>query len=275
MYDLTIAYRIYPKISKVPAIYPNDKYKMSEICLKSFVKSLGNLNVKVIVIFDGCADEYRKLFNRELNNIDYEFINVNSIGNGRTFKIQLDLLSQAESDFVYFAEDDYFYLNNSIQELLDFVKNNNVDFATAYDHLDYYNHKLHKNKKPILIEYEGKKYTKRLTTTMTFLAKKESLIEAYDIFETYSRNNWDNSMWLAITSNKLINPFEFIRLVCGDLQMMKMYIKALIYTPKYLFKSKKYSLWIPNIGTATHLDNKFLSPGINWKNEFEKYLSFD
>lgn len=275
MYDLTIAYRIYPKISKVPAIYPNDKFKMSEICLKSFVKSLGNLNVKVIVIFDGCGDEYRKLFNRELNNFDYEFINVNSIGNGRTFKIQLDLLSQAESNFVYFAEDDYFYLNNSIQELLDFVKNNNVDFATAYDHLDYYNHKLHKNKKPILIEYEGKKYTKRLTTTMTFLAKKESLIEAYDIFETYSRNNWDNSMWLAITSNKLINPFEFIRLVCGDLQMMKMYIKALIYTPKYLFKSKKYSLWIPNLGTATHLDNKFLSPGINWKNEFEKYLSFD
>jgi len=272
MYDLTIAYRIYPKISKVPAIYPNDKYKMSEICLKSFVKSLGNLNVKIYVIFDGCGDEYRELFSKEFANFEYEFINVDSIGNGKTFKLQLDLLYKADSDFVYFAEDDYFYLDNSIKELLDFAKNNNVDFTTAYDHLDHYNHKLHKNSYPEIIEYKSKKYTKRLTTTMTFLAKKESLIESYDIFETYSRNNWDNSMWLAITSNKLINPFEFIRLSCRDLQMLKMYIKAFIYTSKYLLGRKKYSLWIPNLGTATHLDNKFLSPDVDWYNEFKKFI---
>lgn len=271
MYDLTIAYRIYPKISKVPAIYPDNKFKMSEICLKSFLNGLGNLNVKIFIIFDGCPDEYRDLFTNELSGFDYEFINVDGIGNGNTFKLQLDLLSKADSNFVYFAEDDYFYLDNSILDLFDFAKNNNVDFATAYDHLDHYNHKLHKESKLKTIKYKNKTYTKRLTTTMTFLANKKSLIECYDIFETYSRNNWDNSMWLAITSSKLINPFEFLRLAFKDIQMLKMYVKAYIYTSKYLFSNKKYSLWIPNLGTATHLDNKFLSPGVDWEKEFSKY----
>ena len=42
-YDLTVAYRIYPKISRSPAIYRNDKFKLSEFCLKSFKDSLGIL----------------------------------------------------------------------------------------------------------------------------------------------------------------------------------------------------------------------------------------
>ena len=33
MIDLAIAYRIYPGISKSPAFFPTDKFKLSEMCL--------------------------------------------------------------------------------------------------------------------------------------------------------------------------------------------------------------------------------------------------
>lgn len=271
-YDLTVAYRIYPLISKVPAIYPDDKYKMSEICIKSFAKSIGNLKVKMYVILDKCPDTYTQLFIDNLKNVDLEFINENGVGNGRTFGIQLDLLTKAETDYVYFAEDDYFYLNNSISDLLDFASTNLVDYATPYDHLDYYNHKLHKKTKETYFSFKDKQYYTQYTTTMTFLARRTSLINDIEVFRTYTNNNWDNSMWLVLTSNYLVNPLKFIQLAIFDSQMFKMYIKSILHTSNLLFKSPKRKLWVANVGTATHLDNKFLSPGIDWQMEFNKYL---
>ncbi len=38
-YDLTVAYRIYPKISRSPAVFSDNKYKLSQLCLKSFKES--------------------------------------------------------------------------------------------------------------------------------------------------------------------------------------------------------------------------------------------
>lgn len=272
MYDLTVAYRIYPKISKVPAIYPDDKFKMSEICIKSFADALGSLNTKIYILLDGCPPEYKELFENNLSKYDLEYIELDGIGNGNTFGMQLDILKDADTDYVYFAEDDYFYLEDSIQELLEFCKKNSIDFATPYDHLDYYEHKLHRVSKLNDIQYNNKTYIERLTTTMTFLANKKSLNDCYNIFLSYKYNNWDNSMWLAITSSKLINPFEFLRLTLFDMQMFKMYVKSLVHTPKYLFNNKKYKLFVPHPGTATHLDNQYLSPKIEWQEKFKRYL---
>lgn len=271
-YDLTVAYRIYPLISKVPAIFPDDKFKMSEICIKSFAKAIGNLKVKMFVILDNCPETYTQLFIDNLKNVDLEFINENGVGNGNTFGIQLDLLTRAETDFVYFAEDDYFYLNNSISDLIEFASLNNIDYATPYDHLDYYNHKLHKKSKENFKTFNGKQYYFQYTTTMTFLAKRSTLLEDINVFRTYTNNNWDNSMWLVLTSNILINPIKFFRLAFFDSQMFKMYIKSIVHTSKFLFKSPKRSLWVAKPGTATHLDNKFLSPSIDWQKEFNKFL---
>lgn len=271
-YDLTIAYRIYPLVSKVPAIYPNDKYKMSELCLKSFHNAIKNLKTKVYIILDNCPNEYKLMFESILTNQDLEFIEKNGIGNGKTFETQLEILSNSDTEYVYFAEDDYFYLENSIENLLDFCNNKSIDFATPYDHLDYYNHKLHNYNSKDELRYNDTNYKTELTTTMTFLAKRTSLIENYKIFETYVKNNWDNSMWLAITSSILINPFKFFKLSFKDIQMLKMYIKAYIHTFRYLFRTKKYQLWVPKPGTATHLDNLYLSPNVDWENEFKKYI---
>ena len=65
-YDLAIAYRIYPKMATPAQGLPfsDDKLKLSEVCLQSFKKSLGNLRVKLWVLLDGCPNEYADLFKK-------------------------------------------------------------------------------------------------------------------------------------------------------------------------------------------------------------------
>ena len=38
-YDLAVAYRVYPKISKSPPIFHGNKYLLARLCLKTFKKS--------------------------------------------------------------------------------------------------------------------------------------------------------------------------------------------------------------------------------------------
>ncbi len=63
-YDVAIAYRIYPKVAKPAAGLPfsDDKYRMAEVCLQSFRRSLGDLRVKIWVLLDGCPPSYADLF---------------------------------------------------------------------------------------------------------------------------------------------------------------------------------------------------------------------
>ncbi len=46
MIDLAIAYRIYPGVSKTPAAWANDKFKLSTYSIRSFKQALGSLRIK-------------------------------------------------------------------------------------------------------------------------------------------------------------------------------------------------------------------------------------
>ena len=84
-YDLVIAYRICPKMSKNPAgNFPN-KFEFSKFCLDSFKRSLGDLNVKIYALLDNCPDEYKKLFIDNFKKENLEIIHTN-LGNKGTFK---------------------------------------------------------------------------------------------------------------------------------------------------------------------------------------------
>jgi len=89
-YDVAVAYRIYPKVSRVPPVFPNDKYKLSELCLKSFKDSLGSLKVKMFVLLDNCPPSYEDLFKRYFDEQDLEFIRLNGVGNRATFDMQIE-----------------------------------------------------------------------------------------------------------------------------------------------------------------------------------------
>ncbi len=124
-YDISIAYRIYPKVAPAALGLPfsDDKLRLSEICLRSLKESLGSLRAKVWVLLDKCPEEYADLFLKYFPPDDVVLMPLAGAGNQATFGKQIDiLLQQTDSEFVYFAEDDYVYLPDQFSGMLDFLR---------------------------------------------------------------------------------------------------------------------------------------------------------
>lgn len=269
-HKLAIAYRIYPKVSKIPPVYTDDKYKLSELCLSSFARALEKIDYKLWVILDNCPEEYFDLFRKFFGN-RAELISTPGIGNPGTFGKQMEiLLNQDFSEFVYFAEDDYFYLDNAFTDMLDFFDSEiKPDFLTPYNHLDYFELDLHKyNKKEIT--YNSIVWRSESTTCMTFLTSKEMLRKNFSIFHTYTKKNYDASLWLALTKKRIFNPLLYPKYLFSDMGLFKIFVKAWLYTPLRLLFGREYKLYAPNPSLSTHMDNKFLAPDIDWFELFEK-----
>jgi hypothetical protein len=273
-YDLAVCYRIYPGVSKVPPIFPDDKLKLSELCFASLVESLGDLKVKLFVLLDKCPEIYKQIFLKYFPKDDIEFIELNAVGNNGTFKLQMEILSeQNDSEFVYFAEDDYFYLKDGLKNLLGFMKSGkDINFATPYYHPEIDKMKVHLDFKSEKRFYEKNEFVSSASTTMTFLTTKSVLRQTYDVLMTYTRRNDDASLWFSLTKHKTNNPFLILKYFFTDKLWFKMYAKIWYFTKKQIILGKKWKLWVPLSTFATHMDDKCLAPKINWQMEFAKSL---
>ncbi|MGD0179484.1 MAG: hypothetical protein ABSC15_06685 [Terriglobales bacterium] len=267
-YDLAVAYRIYPKVSG-PALdlgFGDDKYSLSEVCLKSFKGSLGSLRVKMWAILDGCPSEYEALFCKYFDDSQLVVLKLDGVGNHRTFAKQIEvLLGQSEADLVYFAEDDYFYLPDQFSSMIEFLRADpEVDFVSPFDHLDCYRLALHRTPKWIKTS-AGRHWRTASSTCLTFLTRKETLSHYRAVFESYVRGNFDSSLWLSLTKQRVGNPFFLIRSLLGGSFEWKIIVKAWLYCWLQIVFGKRLKLWVPVPGIATHLDAHSLSPGVDWQ----------
>ena len=272
-YDLTVAYRIYPKISGSPAVFGNDKYKLSELCLKSFKHSIGDLKVKMFVLLDDCPSEYKDLFLKYFDEEDLDFIELNGIGNKSTFSLQIKLLlKQNFSEIIYFAEDDYFYLPNQFSDMIYFLKEKkDVDFVSPYNHLDYYTNTIHEYKNSIKLS-KNRHWRTAGSTCLTFLTTKNILQRTKNIFLTYEKGNTDLGLWLSITKYNWNNPKIMIK-SWKNLFTLKSFYKSLLYNKYQIFRGKSWTLWVPIPSIATHLEKKYLSPSHDWDEIMKIYIN--
>ena len=267
-WDLAVAYRIYPAVSK-PAIgmpFSEDKYLLSEVCLKSFKESLGGLRVKIWVLLDGCPPEYAALFRKYFAPEELNLVELNHIGNRATFSKQIEiLLEQQDAGLVYFAEDDYFYLPDQFHLMLDLLSaHDDVDFVSPYDHLDCYTLDLHRGPKS-LRAYGSRHWRTAASTCLTFLTRRETLAEYQDVFRTYVHGNNDCALWLSLTKHRVFNPLAAARYFFRGLFYWKILVRAWLYCWRQILFGRKMKLWVPVPGIATHLDAKALSPTIDWR----------
>lgn len=267
-YDLAIAYRIYPKVAK-PALelpFSEDKLKLSEICLRSFKESLGELRVKIWVLLDACPPEYEELFRKYFAKEDLTLIPLPGVGNQTTFRKQIEiLLEQNESELVYFAEDDYLYLPRQFSQMICYLRDHeDVHFVSPYDHLDCYRLEIHQHPKRIRV-YKAHHWRTAASTCLTFLTRKETLRQKAAVFRTYCWRNQDCSLWLSLTKHSLFSPFRFFRFLRRQPAFAKLMAEAWLYCwPQILFGSTM-TLWVPVPGIATHLDANALSPTVDWE----------
>jgi hypothetical protein len=268
-YDLMVVYRIYPRISKEPFVYPSDKFKLSELCLRSFRESLGDLRVKMHVLLDTCPQEYEELFRRYFSEENLHFERLHMAGNEMTYRRQLEILTQqTDSEYVYLAEDDYLYVPDQFPEMIRFMKSHDdVDFISPFDHLDYYTLALHKHKNEI--RTAGRRHWRTAnSTTLTFLTTRKVLKEAKQILTTFATGNWDASIFLSLTKKNLVSPRHYLeytrQAVHGDAFMLKIMGKTWIYGWKQILLRRRFKLWVPTPAIATHLQYNTLAPAVDW-----------
>lgn len=271
-YDVAIAYRIYPNVSKVPPVFSDDKLKLSELCLKSFKESLGKLKIKMFVILDNCPPEYSELFKKYFDEKDLTFIQLQGIGNGKTFGKQVEiLLEQNYSEYIYFAEDDYFYLPGTFMEMLSLIKDYpDVDFVTPYDHLDIYTLELHNYKSKIIVS-DTRHWQTVSCSCMTFLTTKNILNKTKKVFMTYTKNNTDAGLWMSLTKIKIFSLLSVIKNLQEESFVAKIFLKAWQFSFFKILFSKKQNLYVPIPTIATHMDNKY--HGYNWDEIFKTKIS--
>jgi hypothetical protein len=273
-YDLAVAYRIYPKVAKPAASLPfgDDKYRLAEIALRSFKESLGSLRVKIWALLDGCPPEYEGLFRKYFDSPDLEILNLDSVGNFATFRRQIDILCGQEfSEFVYFAEDDYVYLPGQFHRMLDFLReNSDASFVSPYDHLDCYTLDLHRGPKWMRTA-AGQHWRTAASTCLTFLTRKTSLQSYEGVFRSYSRGNFDCSLWLSLTKHRVFNLPAFVRYLADGSSYWKILAKAWGYGWKQILFGARARLWVPVPAIATHLDSKALSPNIDWIAQIQRH----
>jgi hypothetical protein len=268
MIDLAIAYRIYPGVSKTPAVFTKDKFNLSAICLHSFKEALGNLRVKIWALLDDCPDEYEDLFRSHFGEDELEIVQLGRVGNLSTFSLQLDLLTRnTDAELVYFAEDDYFYLPDAIDNMVAFTRaNSDVDFVTPYDHPDTYNESSRYEKHRLRV-FGGRHWRTATSTCLTFLASRRSLLSAESIFRTYCRGNMDCPIWLSLTEKAGLGD---LRVHWHDAFRFKTWLKTWRWGLSQILFGRSYRLWSPLPTLATHMESTCLSPGIDWSACFDR-----
>lgn len=271
-YDVAVAYRIYPKVSKPASTLPfgSDKYLLSEVCLKSFKESLAGLRVKLWVLLDGCPPEYGDLFRQYFRTEDLVFVELDHVGNQATFEKQIEILvSQRDAEAVYFAEDDYFYLPRQFAGLLRFLNaNTDVHFVSPYDHPDSFRLELHRHPTSIAV-FERRYWSTTGSTCLTFLTKRLTLKITQHVFRTYCRGNHDCSLWLSMSKQSVFSLSKFLRCAVSKDQRAQARIlaKAWIYGWRQILFGRKWNLWMPIPGIATHLDASAIPPSVDWLSE--------
>ena len=271
-YDVAVAYRICPHMSRTPPpVFADSKYNLAALCLRSFKASLNGLRIKIWVIMDNCPKEYEGLFTSLWTGDDLVFLRCPGIGNAATFGRQIEILAnQNDAEFVYLAEDDFFYLPGRFHLMLDFIRNNtNVDFCSPYDHPDFYNHSFHLHPMRIKAE-QGQVWKTANGTICTFLTRRSTLERTRSTLQSYARKNSDAGMWLSLTKQHVLNPYDlltqpFIHPFRGWSLACAWY-----FNWRQILFGQRYSLWIPVPSLATHMVAAFLAPYVDWKQEFRR-----
>jgi hypothetical protein len=165
---------------------------------------------------------------------------------------------------VYCAEDDYLYTPGTFEALLKFLQeHNDVDFVSPYDHPSNYG--MHFAMHPVRIRYHGGFHWRGAgTTCLTFLARQPVILETRKAFSSFSRGNFDASLWLSLTKFRVFRPDLFVRYLFTDRLQAVILAKAWVHCWRQILTSRRYTLWTPIPSIATHMERAYLAPGVDW-----------
>lgn len=266
---LALALRAYPGVSREPYVHPKDKLKLFAVNLRSLAASgIPRAGTVIHVMLDNCPDVYVDLVNELLAGYELVFHRLVKVGNHGTFLMQIDLLLASGAPVVGFVEDDYVFLEGSFAEALAFMaKHADADFVTLYDHADYYQESIHRYRRELRLG-ALRHWQTVSSTCLTFLARRDALAAAAPTLRTYAQNNWDSSIFMALTKLGFWQPRDWWRVFVahrwGTNMMRYTYKRTVTFSWKQLLFGRRFKLWSPVPALATHMQQDLLSPGVDW-----------
>lgn len=209
------------------------------VCLRSFLRSYRQVRADASLVFlnDGPMPEDRVALMERWGTV----VQLPGLGNSPSFWEAIRRASALPQDaIVYFAEDDYLYLEPGLARMLAvFAERPEADYVTLYDHLDRYTRGDDARGGQSHVVLAGGQHWRGVESTcMTFAARVARL----------RADRW--AVWL--TTRKTIRP--------RDRRMWRL-VQGLWPFPWKLPKRRLYGA-IP--GLATHLDRRSLSPFTDW-----------
>lgn len=186
---MIVIYRMTSIPSTNPSpIYQDNKMKLNELCLKSFVMAFEEQEPQVEFICDFCPQEYTEMIERVCpfpKHIQYTNMGINE-----TALLAYDIAHKQDDD-ILFAECDYIWIPNSGGTLLDGLQE--LGMVSPYDHLNFYIDKtIHSPHTTIrLIQNHHWRTVER--NTMTFAIKNKIFKRLYQVFSYYGY--LDNEVW--------------------------------------------------------------------------------
>jgi hypothetical protein len=264
-FDVAIALRVYPGISKQPIGDFTNKFELFQISFLSLIDSIGEVSARFYVILDGCDDRYAEFILSLLSPSQVMIERTNRVGNATTFLLQMEwLLQQTFSENIYFAEDDYIYRPSMFNHMLRILQSTTtpVHFVTPHNHGDYYKHIIHQTVGTRLAFIDGLQCHLPLSTCLTFLTTKKILSQTRDVFATYRAGNFDFSIFTALVKPSvfLMPPWVLFR----KKYFQKALAKAYLHTWKQVLFGKKYNLAVAIDAVGTHMQYDEVGPGVDW-----------
>jgi hypothetical protein len=209
-----------------------------------------------------------------------EVIELSALGNGGSYRCALSLLetrSWAPDDIVYFAEDDYLYRPEAFAELVEAATViDSASFFTLYDHTDYYTEPLQRT-----FQRFHRKRSWRVgaidwraarTTTMSFGARvgdmrAQSWIHFLGTTDVHPS---DAYIWDASQSavGRILIPIFFRCLNRRDTVTVNLK-RCRRMVIDYNAQRRRLLLVAPRVSLATHMQEPFLAPNVDWAREAE------
>lgn len=199
---------VYFRITSIPStnpspIYQDDKDKLNELCLKSYVDAFKEIKPKTVFICDHCSDETMEMI-YNVCKFPKEVLRTN-LGINETCLLQYKMASNQEDELILFLECDYWWNPTlDVKKYISGIKE--LGLVSPYNHLNYYKDRSQHSNICQVELVDDHIFRSVETCTMTFGLRKDILINYLDIFNKYGY--LDHFVWLDIAEKgqKLFVP---------------------------------------------------------------------
>ena len=224
---------VYYRLTSIPSTNPSpihqeDKNKLNELCLRSFVEAYKDVKPNVTFLCDYCPPVYHTMI--ETLCPFQKDIQFSELGINGTAYRQFVLAQNVEDEVILFNECDYIYRPNIGKIMEEAIRE--LDLVSPYDHPNFYkDHDMHSEQVLLkLVNDTHWRSTER--DTLTFGIKTSVFKDHADIFKRYGYLDNENWKEMREAGHMLFVPIPSLAThMCSDWMAPSVNWKEL-YEPK-------------------------------------------